>query len=717
MSSLDPATFDDLLLKCLEGSATEAEQQAVIEAMETDEACWQRAQDRVGMDAGLKSLQHREKAGHFAAQLLRRITREEESRDFAHRAQERLRLEASTEARRGAQPYPAIQLSRTRMVIYGSAVAAVLLIVAGSTALWFSSGGREPPLTPQEQRQQEVIVEQLRELRLERAAVATSTPERAPETKAEPAPPDETARIAMQGDAAEAARFIEARQRFMMYQLRMFQGRRPLPEGLDVDEFESRTVPESGAPSIAETGPVEIGRVLQTEGEEAGVLIREAEKAPSRVALKKGQPLLSGDRIETARSGTATRASVRLNGGATLDLDGSTSVDVLGRDSLRLNAGRIYAQIAVPVPEESDPESAPPFSLQTDAGRFLTHDLHAEISLSSHTVLRKELEARIDAGKVHLVNRKGHAVGRKGQELRSMKDAAPAQQEGFSKPVWRGSERFFTNLPFGRSSPIIFSSYKADQHFGAHYAMAMALRGEINLVGLQAARGGPDQTGVFERLSEEARTLRISAPRQIPAVTLGMLQPLQAHPSGDVTKARGERSDAMLQILDQSRSARPTKPLVVFCHGCVSDVANAWLAKPEIADRVVIVLAVITGDTDWMWYENDPVAGEIAMRNFRCLIIRCSELEIDPARLQKIVDPRWFPLRNRNANGRQFYGLFYITNPDPDLALARSRFTGFNEKVRLAADAGGNIWEVRGQTPLRNALAEFDRIFLAPAPR
>jgi len=617
--------------------------------------------------------------------------------------------------RRSTRLQSETQPTGTRSIIYACAAAAALLVTTGLVALWLMPEPLDRPLTRLEQRRKQIIIEQLHELNLERKAIETARARPKPVPPPGSPPPDAPVRVVTQREAEEGARFIEARRRFVMQQLRVFHGRGPLPDDLDVEEFEPLAPVAPDEPIVAETGPVQVGRVLLAEGNRTGVLIREADEGSRRLALRKGLALLSGDRIETAHGTDVPCASVRLDGGATLDLDRDTSVELLGRDNLRFRSGRIYAHISVPYPEDSYAEEGPPFSLQTEAGRFLTHDLQAELYLSPHEVLSKDLRARVDNGKVHLVNHKGHTVGRKGQELRARKDARPSRAEGFSAPVWRGRGRHYPNLPFGRSSPIILSSYKAKLNFSENYAMAMALRREISLAGLQASRGRPDQVEAFHQLAREAQALRRFGADRIPAVTLGALKPLTPAPSGELSHSRAEQSSAARQIVAQARTAKPSQPLVVFCHSTVTDVAAAWLMDQSITKRIVVVLAVRKGATDWMWYTEDPTAGEIVMRHFRCVIIRGDDVTIDPARLERIADPRWTFLRDRTANGRKLGGLLYVTNPDPGRKVRRVRFAGFDKGVKLEPDPKGNVWEVLGQTALRDVLDEFDRIFLAPA--
>jgi hypothetical protein len=606
--------------------------------------------------------------------------------------------------------------------------AAVLLVVTGLLALWLSPSDR--PLTQQEKRRHQIIVEQLRELELERNAIETVKARRRPRPKPAAPASEEPAYVTAQrkaeravavAEAEEAARFIEARQRFVMRQLRMFEGRAPLPDNLDVEEFDPDEAKAAGKPAVAETGPVEVGRVLAAVAGKAGVLIREAEEGLQRLELAKDLTLLSGDRILTSPGANAPCTSVRLKGGATIDIDRATSVEVLGRDNLYFSVGRIYAHIAVPFPEDTYREAEPPFSLQTEAGRLLTHDLRVELQLSP----AKELRARVDSGKVHLVNRKGHVVGHRGQVLRTRKDKRPTRTEGFAEPVWRGRQRHFPGLPFGFGSPIIYSSRFSAQESGDYYAMAMALRGEIDLRGLQTSCGfkeNPEgQQRYFEKLVEATRKFRKLAPRRIPTPKLGVLNRLKVPSPKVPAKTQVQRSDAALQILAAAKTATPSKPLLVLCHGSMADVACAWLMDPSIADRVIVAgermwanAANRVPDPGYTPIRSDPWAYEIVARHFRCLLVNLNGLKADRALLDQITDPKWDSLKSCGGGVHHgFSFLYHVTHPDNRMTVRRQRFVGIKgEGPVFAEDPKGRTWEIHIEGEREKLLDEFRRIFL-----
>ena len=602
----------------------------------------------------------------------------------------------------------------------GLAAAAVLLVTTGLFALWLSSNPTGQPLTQSQKRRHRVIVEQLRELTLEREAVETAKARRLPRPKPAAPTPEEAARVIAELRASEAqeakeaeevTRMIDARRRFVMKQLRMFERQRgPLPDNLDVDESDSHDPASSRETLVAETESLEIGRVLAAEPDKAGVLIRQAaEGEPQRLPLTRDLKLLRGDQIETAKGPDVPCTLVRLEGGAKLDLDRATSVKVLGRDNLRFNTGRVYAHIAVPCPEDAYQGDIPPFSLETEAGRLLTHDLRVELSVSSS----KELLARVDSGKAHLVNRKGHVVGHRGQELRSRKGTQPRRKEGFSETIWRGS-RHLPGLPFGPGCPIVLSSFNSLQESAEHYALGMALRGEIDLKGLQAATyGAPSAQQLrFSNLQHLTQRFQLLAPRRIPTATLGALQILEAPTPKRASRTHVQRSAAARQIIAAAQNATPTRPLVVLCHGTLTDVASAWVMEPGIAGRVVVV-----GD----WYgqgqhlRRDPWASEIVLRHFRCVLIEHKGLPVKPELLERVTDPKWILLRNTETRWLHHgFGLLYhVCHPSARFVVHRCRLVGIdNDLPTLTPDPNGRTWRIQSQVKPSELLSEFDRVFL-----
>ena len=614
------------------------------------------------------------------------------------------RLESSSRLRREADLAP----NYFGFVRQVTAAAAIFLIGVGLFALWLVPSSPERPLTQRERRRQQVMLDQLNDLRMERASLKLPRPVPAPPKGM---PPDEipvaVEREQGRAEAEEAARFIEARQRFVAQQLRLFDRPKARPDDLDVEPDEPAIPAKPGRPVLVNAGPV--GRVVETEG--AGVVIRQTEEGSNRIELAKGLPLLSGDRIETADAKDASCTTVRMRGGATLDLARGTAVDVLGRDNLYLRTGRVYGNISVPFPEDSYQEAGPPFSVQTDAGRFLTYELEAEVFLSPHEAPRKELRARVDRGKVHLVNRQGHVVGRKGQELKSLKGDRPKRKEGFSKPIWRGRPRNFKGMPFGRSCPVILSA-TANEYLTSHYFAALAFRGEINVAGIHCVRTEPAEGPSFEDLIRAAERLdRLS--ERFPSPIMGAPQALRKPGSGKMADTRPVSNAAVRHLLSQVEDATPSRPVVVICAGPLTDVASAWLLDRR-AEKRVVVIAAPNPSQGVKWAENDPWAAKIVLTHFRCVMFKGLQLSLNDARPDRIADPRWRPLNRPDLERDSRFRLVQlVAHPELGAGRTRKRFVGFKDGVpEYTDDKRGNIFYVINEKP-DVMLREFERVFLA----
>jgi hypothetical protein len=600
-----------------------------------------------------------------------------------------------------------------------AAAAAVLLVAAGALLLALN-GGRpvDVPLSPLQLEQRQALLDDVKNLELALSAVQAPEPPEDPDVQPFEAPPVDTGEAlatARKAESDEAARFIEARRAFMLRQLRQFEPQRPRAAGSDDEESMPPGSRKQADPAVAAVNAQKIGRVLSSEsGDRTGTLVRNADGAARRIELTTGLDLQSGDRIETPAGGQEACASVSLDGGATLDLDRGTVLEVLGRDELRLQTGRIYASINVPR-LGSDQESAPPFSLQTDAGRFLANDVEAEI-FSSSNAARPQTGARVSSGKVHLVNSKGHVVASKGQEVQARPDAAPTRAESFSAPVWRGQDRLIESLPFGRGSTVLYSTLRPAESLTTSYLLALSHRGEIALGGIQASQGDLHQEQSFKRLVREMQALQQAGIRNLPPLALGATQPLRPAPAGKLEETRPERTAAALQILACAQKATEAKPLLFIAGGSVTDLAYAWLFDRSIAQRVIMVGPFgIKGD---QWWKLDSWSAEIVARNFRCVFVNGATLKAGADRLSRAPDTRWSGLLSKDADpDDDFRMAALLTIPDDKRKIVRIRFAGFHhERPTFENDLQGTMWRTR-ESAEPGYLEEFDRVLLSPPVR
>ena len=645
--------------------------------------------------------------------LLDTLLRESEERD------QPVGRASSVRLRRRSAVMASIR-QETHSAAWRRAVSVAAVVLLGVGVVWLWRDGTAPVEQPaaRDQLRRETLLREVKDLDqalsvVQEEAASEEEDRRSPEAKA-PSPEQELA-TAHREEAEEAERFIRARRDFVLSQLRRYEPTRPRIDLSDDRESVEPEPPELPAVPVLNDAPAAVGHVVASDvGERKGALVRSTDGVQQRLPLKKGVVLKAGDRIETTAEADELCASVSLDGGATLDLSRNTVIELMGRDALRLQTGRIYAKIKVPS-ESSDRSSAAPFALQTRAGRFLAQDVRAEIFCTPLSSKSKG-GARIDHGKVHLVSRKGHVVGSKGQEIRARADGKPTKQEGFSAPIWRGRPRAFTKLPFGPESRVIFSCPSTARAISSHYVLAMAHRGEIRLAAIQTSHGGTNQEQSYLQLTRDAQALQQTGIRNIPPLTMGTPRPLTPAASGNFVDTQPAQTPAALQILAAAREATNKKPVLFVCGGAATDLASAWLLDRSIADRIVFVGQ--WGVKRGLWWKGDPWAARIVLHHFRCVLAPGTVLSIGENRLHRITDPRWATLmRNETRIDADFRMLCLISVRNANRKVNRVRFTGFqNGRPTFKGAPQGRIWRIKDQAE-KAMQEEFDRVFLSPPVR
>jgi len=109
---------------------------------------------------------------------------------------------------------------------------------------------------------------------------------------------------------------------------------------------------------------------------------------------------------------------------------------------------------------------------------------------------------------------------------------------------------------------------------------------------------------------------RRSRLRNVPDVTIGADRLLVKPTSGKVEDAAAVASPGSDLIVREARKASPEKPLVVIVGGPLCTVANAYLADPSIADRVVVMMTDIDGYNGSDPWANYVVATRCKLVNF-----------------------------------------------------------------------------------------------------
>lgn len=614
------------------------------------------------------------------------------------------------------------------------AVAAACALVLTAGLIWIAFSPRPEPrqanVRQDELRRRSEVLRRIAELdrqTRELAAAQLELPKPLPPKPAEPPvppemeqtpapalPPVEDELAQRKEEAGKCARLLELQREFLQQELAGIQASKP-SSGSDVDD----TVAASNAATPAPRQPVEVGHVLTVDGASvSAVLIRAMEGTSQRQELTRGIKLMNGDRIEIERGSKESCASLEFSGGARIDLAERTTIQIVDRNAVRLEAGQIYACVGPQAAQDPRAEYAAPFSFQTPAANCVVEEARVEIHFTPSVSLEARTTARVDSGQVHLLNRKGHVLGRKGQELTAGANSTPGRSDGFQAPIWRGRSLTNPGLPYGKSNPVLVSDEDADRSFSTEYALALAHSGELDLRGLQISHGAVDARGVENGdtaalcrfVAREIAQLRKTGLRFAPEPVPGADRALQRPASGRCEETVPERNKAVDQLLIEARKASPDLPLVVVASGCLTDLASAWLLDRGISTRVIV--ATRTAPAAW---NMDPWAATVVLENFRCVICDVG-FPGSTLSVKRFDATRWDFLAARVTHGNTDFSQFAtVTVPGFVQRTQRARFvrgdTGNPSDFRFLPDPNGKVW-LTTSTDARLMAGEFEATFM-----
>jgi hypothetical protein len=180
-------------------------------------------------------------------------------------------------------------------------------------------------------------------------------------------------------------------------------------------------------------------------------------------------------------------------------------------------------------------------------------------------------------------------------------------------------------LPVDERNPVIVANDSATDNWTGEYAMLLANSGGPPLAGIivNPSPYWPDLAANVNKWNELVAAARASGLRNIPDVTGSASDPLVRPDDGAVESTTPNRSDGAKLIVDLSaRLSLPWRPLVVVTGSRLTDVADAYLMDPSVADRVVVVAALGAasgsgGTMGWPNGELDPWADWIVGQRFR----------------------------------------------------------------------------------------------------
>jgi hypothetical protein len=147
-------------------------------------------------------------------------------------------------------------------------------------------------------------------------------------------------------------------------------------------------------------------------------------------------------------------------------------------------------------------------------------------------------------------------------------------------------------LPVDERNPIVLANDGADDNWQGEYAIVLANSGGPKLAGIvvNTSAPWPDLDANIAGWRGLVAAARASGFAGIPDPTASIGPALVRPASGKIDDTAPNRSEGARLIVDTSaRLSLPYRPLVVVTGGRLTDVADAYLIDPTVAERVVVV--------------------------------------------------------------------------------------------------------------------------------
>ena len=142
---------------------------------------------------------------------------------------------------------------------------------------------------------------------------------------------------------------------------------------------------------------------------------------------------------------------------------------------------------------------------------------------------------------------------------------------------------------------MIVANDGATDNWTGEYAMLLANSGGAPLVGIivNPSPYWPDLAASVDGWNQMIIAARASGLRNIPDATPSPGDPLVRPADGKIESTTPNKSAGAKVILDQSaKLSLPWRPVVVVTGSRLTDVADAYVMDPTVADRVVVVSAL-----------------------------------------------------------------------------------------------------------------------------
>lgn len=206
-------------------------------------------------------------------------------------------------------------------------------------------------------------------------------------------------------------------------------------------------------------------------------------------------------------------------------------------------------------------------------------------------------------------------------------------------------------LPVGPDNPLILSNDGPLDNWQGEYACLFAQAGGPAIVGIIVGSGRtwPNLDENLSGWQDLVTRARDSGLSNLPDPTASSNQPLVRPADGEIASTTPNDSEGARFIVEKSLEvAQPDLPVVVATGGSLTDLADAYLLDPSVADRVVVVSSLGSGfsDTEQVAHmgipngEMDTWADAIVVENFRYIQASAfySEKEVPSGRVPDLPD-------------------------------------------------------------------------------
>jgi hypothetical protein len=293
-------------------------------------------------------------------------------------------------------------------------------------------------------------------------------------------------------------------------------------------------------------------------------------------------------------------------------------------------------------------------------------------------------------------------------------------------------------LPVDERNPVILSNDNWSDNWMAEYAFLLADDGGPQIVAITvcASNYWPDLNANVAGWTEFVSVARASGLGNVPDITASAGAPLTRPDDGQIDSTLPNRSPGAQRIIDLSRKlARPSRPLVVLVGTQLTDVADAYLIDPSVAERVVVVAelgslelpkALMTGPNG----DLDPWADWIVAQRFRYVQVSAvydQTGDVTAADLRRLPEGplgQWIAEKQPDISPLRVaadqVAVLAVALPEFVTAVQRAApdiSAGFGsppgQGPPLVPDAGGNAWVVT-QIAAPLARSQLWRLLLEP---